>query len=305
MFRKLLFVSGLTFSLTCFGQVATTGGFATNGPLLTTPVNAANAPLISTPEVALPGSGAPVGAPIAAAQANDPRSSSGAMVANVPGPSPAGNQASAVSGPEANTATATVPGANNTEPLNLGIQTFVSGMPGASNSSQSLAEIATTARRLNRGTQVAKLYTNDTIAQLNAAGVQTGNLGAGNNNAAVAGARPTSQNNANAQNGTAADPQMLAQNTAPQLPQSDNANPSEQSSATAPQQKRSAASSAATSNPQANSAPAASDNAAQPDQNQNDANSGAQLPRTGTSLPLLLLLGAVGVGAGCVYLLRR
>jgi hypothetical protein len=80
MLKKFCFSLLLMVSWSCFGQVTVIGGSATNiGP------SAAIAPLISTPQIALPGSGSAVGAPLATAAANDSRFSRGQAVYNPTG----------------------------------------------------------------------------------------------------------------------------------------------------------------------------------------------------------------------------
>src|SRR5690348_16506642 len=84
MFNRLSLVLVLSASLSCLAQVATIGGTATTAgaAIPVVPMSAANAPLISTPEIALPGSGPAVGAPLSSAAANDSRTTAGPSVYN-------------------------------------------------------------------------------------------------------------------------------------------------------------------------------------------------------------------------------
>src|SRR5690242_9635405 len=159
MFRKFSLALLLSASFG-FAQVTTVGGTATTaGPAVATvPVSAANAPLISTPDIALPGSGPAVGAPISTAAANDSRSSSGPSVYNPNGmPVPEPTTASVATIPSASAAatpttpTSTAPTSATmtptaTEPFENGIQHFESGLPNPSNPTESLGQIARTYR---------------------------------------------------------------------------------------------------------------------------------------------------------------
>src|SRR6185312_7867630 len=113
--------------------------------------------------------------------ANDSRSSRGPSVYNpnaavfAAEPPAASNLATIPNG--TNTASSTSPGASSTEtePFENGIQHLESGLPSGANPTQSLAQIARAYRAQHR--QAAKTFNNDSIAQLNARGVRTGNLG--------------------------------------------------------------------------------------------------------------------------------
>ena len=315
MFRKLSLAVALSASFS-FAQVAVVGGTATTaGPTMATvPVSAANAPLISTPDIALPGSGSAMGAPISAAAANDSRSTSGPSVYNPNGagfatPEPAPSNLAAIPN-AANSATSTSTSATATEPFENGIQHFESGLPNTSKATQSLGQVARAYR--SHRPQDVKSFNNDSIAELNARGVRTGNLGP-ETSTEVAGSQPSTQPAQPVNAGT-----LMAQNQAPALPQSDQ-NQSDQnqaapsslsatSSATAWQQRHKtseqtpapSAQSTGATQPQSSSAqnsPAANENTAK---TQTPA-----LPQTGSPLPLLLLLGGLGVVGGLVYWLRR
>lgn len=299
-----------------FAQVAVVGGTATTaGPAMATvPVSAANAPLISTPDIALPGSGSAVGAPISAAAANDSRSSSGPSVYNPNGAAfavaePASSNLAAIPS-SSNAATSTTTPASGaaatpTEPFENGIQHFESGLPNTSNQTQSLGQIARAYR--SHRPQDVKSFNNDSIAELNARGVRTGNLGP-ETSTVVAGSQSATQPAQSANAGT-----LMAQNQAPALPQSDQsqAAPStspSSSSSTAWQQRHKTSEQSPTPSAQSTGATQPQSSSAQntPAANENTAKTQTPtLPQTGSPLPLLLLLGGLGVVGGLVYWLRR
>ena len=310
MFSKfsLAVVLSASFSV---AQVAVVGGTATtSGPAMATmPVSAASAPLISTPDIALPGSGPAMGAPISAAAANDSRSTSGPSVYNPNGAAFA-VQEPATSNSAANAATSTTSTASGTaatpaEPFENGIQHFESGLPNTSNATQSLGQIARVYR--SRHPQDIKTFNNDSIAELNARGVRTGNLGP-ETSTVLASSQPATQPAQPANAGT-----LMAQNQPPALPQSDqnqaapstavttsNSTAWQQRHKTSEQNPPAPAQSGNTTQAQASTAQSA------PAANQsNTSKQGAALPQTGSPLPLLLLLGGLGVLGGVVYWLRR
>ena len=313
MFSKLSLAVILSASFS-FAQVAVIGGTATTGgpSMATVPMSAANAPLISTPDIALPGSGSAMGAPISAAAANDSRSTNGPSVYNPNGApfsvsEPAPSNLAAIPSAANATTSATAPAsgaAAPAEPFENGIQHFESGLPNTSNAPQSLGQIARAYR--SHRPQDVKSFNNDSIAELNARGVRTGNLGP-ETSTVVAGSQPATPP---AQPATAV--RLMAQNQAPALPQSDQnqAAPSTRpsSSSTAGQQRHKT--SEQTSTPSAQSAGAAQPQSSAP-QNAPAANESTAktktpaLPQTGSPLPLLLLLGGLGVVGGLVYWLRR
>lgn len=300
MLRKSLFSFVLITSVACFGQVATTGGYATTAGPAVVPVSAANAPLVATPHVALPGSGPAVGAPIS--NENDSRGSAGPSVAN-PNGNPlavenAANATAAGSTAETTTsATGTVnaatanAGTNNAEPFEFGVQGFGSPSPGARSSVTSLGEIARYYRSHRR--QAVRTFNNASIAQLTTTGLPFAPLGS---TPVVAVSTSSS--------GT-----LMAQNQPPALPQNDQDNAPLQNdraaqSSTAFQQRHAAIQNAAATdqkqeaatnaNSGSNSSPASSSPKAP-----------AKLPQTGSPLPLLLVLGGAGLVGGTLWLLRR
>lgn len=190
MFSKASFFPLVIVSLSCFGQVTVISGTATTvGP------SAAIAPLVSTPDIALPGSGSAVGAPLASAAANDSRFSRGPSVYNPNGaeyvlPATSGSGVGAGPGAEPKNAAA--------EQFEFGIQHFESGFTDAVAPPISLGQIARNYR--SQPLHAIRSYTNDNIAQMNAAVETVADLG-------IRGAVLAST--------------AVAENRAPALPQSD------------------------------------------------------------------------------------
>ena len=272
------------------------GGTATTGY-----PSAAHAPLISTPDIALPGSGPAVGAPLSSAAANDSRTSPGPVVYNPNATAyvvPAANESPATPVAAAGSAVPAVPNGTS-EAFENGIQHFQSGIANLSTSTVSLGQIARSLRSQRR--QSARTYTNDSITQMNARGVTIGNLG--NQGTALASAAPPS--NAAAP-GSAQSPvgTLVAENRAPVLPQGDReaqtsySSPA-QTSATAGQQRHRTAD-------QSEPVPAASPSPSVSASSANTAPADApKLPQTGSPLPLLLVFGGIGLAAGVLYWVRR
>jgi LPXTG-motif cell wall-anchored protein len=131
-----------------------------------------------------------------------------------------------------------------------------------------------------------RTFTNDSIAKLNAQGVETGNLMAGNTPTTSAAA----PENANT---------LVATNQPPMLPQSDQSNETAAPATTNPtaaQQKHTA------------STQPAYQSQAQADQSQSSQQPQAasqQLPKTGSPLPLLILIGSLAFAGGTLYFLHR
>jgi LPXTG-motif cell wall-anchored protein len=301
MLSKLTLALLLTASLSCFGQVVSTGGYATTAGPAATPVSAANAPLVSTPDIALPGSGPAHGSPLGNTNTNDSRFSTGPSVYNpnsIPAESASANAAAATqSAPTGNAAAAN-------EPFEFGVQQVITEAPNASAPPLSLGEIARNLRA--HPVQPTKMINNDTVARLNANPRDIGNIipQRENTTVAAAGTAPITPP-------PAPDANLIARNQAPALPQSDQSEAAEQPqapsanpSATAGQQRR-ASNNAGSS--QAVAAPPAADSAtaAQATNSNQAADTRSRLPQTASHLPLLLLFGGLGVAGGALYLIRR
>lgn len=284
MFSKLSLSLLLTASISCFGQVANAGGSVTSsGPAVTlSPVSGVNAPLIATPDVALPGSGPAVGVPLGSTNTNDSRSTSGPSFYDPNSPRSVDATAAAATFAAASPA--------NAQPFEVGIQRFESGLPGNGNSVQSLGDIARSYRAKHH--QNARAFNNNSISQLNAAGVQTGNLGAGSSTVASA---PETESGIASQNPTQENT-LMAQNQAPALPQSDQDQATQPARPAAVDQQRHRRADQDAAAP-ANNTPEA------PAANSNTEN--AKLPQTSSSLPLFALIGFLGLAGGTLYLIRR
>jgi LPXTG-motif cell wall-anchored protein len=299
MFGKLS-VSILVTSLSCFAQVSTSGGYATNSQssMLGAVASSDNPPLVSTPDIALPGSGSAVGAPLSSAAANDSRFSTGPSVhsANAIAPQVAGNNGTLAFGLPANESAQTSATSAGAQSFEFGILHFESGLPNANTSVLSLGQIARNYRAQHR--KAARSFNNDSISQLNAAGVRTGNLGPESSTTVASSTQPSAMPSASS--GT-----LMAQNQPPALPQSDQdqstqASQSERPSAPTSQQRHRVE----TPNLAAaqNSAAAIHDSTS----GKNAAKNGsAKLPQTASSLPLFFLIGGLGIAGGALYLLRR
>jgi len=299
MFAKLS-VSILVTSLSCFAQVTTNGGYATNSQssMLGAVASSDNPPLVSTPDIALPGSGPAVGAPLSSATANDSRFSTGPSVhsANAIAPQVAGENGTLAFGLPANESVQTSGTSVGAQNFEFGIQHFQSGLPDENAPVTSLGQIARNYRAQHR--KAARSFNNDSISQLNAAGVRTGNLGPESGTTVASSIQPPAMQPASS--GT-----LIAQNQPPALPQSDQdqstqASQSVRPSATPSQQRHRAEP----------PTPAAAQNSAAAAPNstsgQNaDKNRSAKLPQTASSLPLFFLIGGLGIAGGALYLLRR
>ena len=279
MFSKLSLSLVLIASLACVGQVTTTGGYGTTYNVASTPAGTPDAPIISTPDIALPGSGPAVGAPLTNVNTNDSRTATRPSVYNP-------NFISPVSGnPQEASFTGSAPASGN-EGFEFGVQHFVSGAPAAATSRQSLAEIARAIKAQHP--KASRSFNNDSIARLNAEGVRTGNLGPESSAASTELAKAPAQNT------------LVAENRMPALPQSDQpaTAPTRQNSATAAQQRHK--DQALT---ERQSAPPAPAQASAPVEN---AQNTAKLPQTSSALPIILLLGALGIAGGALfYFMRR
>jgi LPXTG-motif cell wall-anchored protein len=298
MFGKLS-LAMLLMSVSCFAQVSTTGGYATSAQssMAGAVISSDNPPMVSTPDIALPGSGSAVGAPLSSAAANDSRFSTGPSVhsANAIAPQASGDNGTLAFGLPANESVQTSGSSAGAQNFEFGIQHFESGLPNANTSVPSLGQIARNYRAQHR--KPARSFNNDSISQLNSAGVRTGNLGPESSTTVASSTQPSAQS---ASSGT-----LMAQNQPPVLPQSDQdqttpAGQSVRPSAPASQQRHRVE----TPNLAAaqNSAAAIHDSTS----GQNAAKNGsAKLPQTASSLPLFFLIGGLGIAGGALYLLRR
>jgi len=274
MFSKVS-LSLVLLTSACFGQITTTGGYAMTSTAPMSPI----APIISTPDIALPGSGPAVGAPLS--NANDPRTSTGPSIHD-PNYIPASENAQGASFGNA-------PSAN--ENFEVGIQHFVSGAPAATTPTRSLAEIARSIKAQHP--KARRSFNNDTIAKLNADGVRTGNLGPESS---------TASNGTELAQAPAEENKLVAENRMPVLPQSDQpatrVNPRENSATAAQQRQRVEA---PTETASAAPAPAPAQTSAAPEQAQNS----AKLPQDSSYLPLILFLGLIGVAGGTIFFFMR
>jgi LPXTG-motif cell wall-anchored protein len=252
-----------------------------------------NPPLVSTPDIALPGSGPAVGAPLSSAAANDSRFSTGPSVhsANSIAPQVSGDNGTLAFGLPANESVQTSEPSAGAQNFEFGIQHFESGLPNANTPVTSLGQIARNYRAQHR--KAARSFNNDSISQLNAAGVRTGNLGPESSNTVATAMQPAS-------GGT-----LMAANQPPALPQGD-----QDQSAPAGQSVRPSATASQQRHKVETPAPAAAQNSAATTQDssasQNAQQKGsAKLPQTASSLPLIFLIGGLGLAGGALYLLRR
>ena len=300
MFGRRLSLSILVMALGCFGQVTSTGGYATNSQSSTTGavIGSDNPQLVSTPDIALPGSGSAVGAPLSSAAANDSRFSTGPSVhsANAIPPQVSGENGTLAFGLPANQSVQSSETSAGSQNFEFGIQHFQSGLPNANAPVASLGQIARNYRAQHR--KAARSFNNDSISQLNAAGVRTGNLGPESSTAVASATQPSAMQPAPA--GT-----LMAENQPPALPQSDQDQSAQgtqavRPSATASQQRHRVET--PTSAPAQNSAAPTQDSTASQNTQQNGA---AKLPQTASSLPIFFVIGGLGLAGGALYLLRR
>jgi len=286
-------------ALGCFGQVTSTGGYATNSQSSSSGavMGSDNPQLVSTPDIALPGSGSAVGAPLSSAAANDSRFSTGPSVhsANAIPPQVSGENGTLSFGLPANESVQSLETSAGSQNFEFGIQHFQSGLPNANTPVTSLGQIARNYRAQHR--KAARSFNNDSISQLNAAGVRTGNLGPESSTAVASATQPAATQPAPAG-------ALMAENQPPALPQSDqdqSAQPTQsvRPSATASQQRHRIET--PTPAPAQNGAATTQDSTSQNTQQ----NGSAKLPQTASSLPLFFLVGGLGLAGGALYLLRR
>jgi hypothetical protein len=210
MLSKLSLSALLAFSLSCFGQVVSTGGYATTAGPSSTPISAANAPLVATPSAALPGSGPTVGAPLGSSNTNDSRFSTGPSVYN---PNSVGSQE--VSAETANAASGTNSQPVESEPFEFGVQQVISSTAETNGPQLSLGEVARNLKANHHAP--VRMINNDTIARLNAAQNGTANAAPQESNTVAAATQThTIPARSPANCGT-----MIAQNQTPALPQGD------------------------------------------------------------------------------------
>jgi LPXTG-motif cell wall-anchored protein len=262
------------------------------------PFSAANAPLIATPDVSLPGSGPAVGAPLGNSNSNDSRFTTGPSVYN-PNSIALGDNTGAATTTSAENQTSingTGNAAANDQGFEFGVQQVESSTSTASGPVPSLGEIAKEFRAQHL--QPTKVLNNDSVARLNASGSGMGNLAARGTDTVAGYARPTNvpaQPSAN--NAT-----LMAQNQTPALPQSDREEaPERPASPTAGQQRHASDAPPATQN----SAPAQPSAQAQSSNPSPNSEAAPKLPQTASHLPLILLIGGLGLAGGTLYLLRR
>jgi hypothetical protein len=210
MSSKLLFVALIAFSVSCFGQAVSTGGYATNAaPMSTISTSTATAPMVATPDAALPGSGPAVGVPLGNSNSNDSRVSTGPSVYN---PNAVGYEygANAEPAPIGASNTNTTPATN--QPFEFGVQHVISSSPDVNSPTPSLGDIARRVRS-NRNAPV-RVINNDSIARLNA---QAGTGNRQNPSTVATTIRPAN----GAAQPTADCGALMAKNQTPALPQSD------------------------------------------------------------------------------------
>lgn len=270
--------------MSCMGQVTVIAGNATTA-VPGAPLSVAYSPLISTPDIALPGSGNAVGAPLSSAAANDSRTSLGPSVFNPNGAALVHANGYSPAEGELPTPVDVEGSALSTPPFENGIQHFISGLSGSSDRRQSLAEIALLYRR--RPDKVSRSFNNDSIAELNVRGVRTGNLG------------PETSTAAGSSGPEIGERVLVAQNEASTLPQSDRE----------PLSSGSISNNASRSVASQQHHPSADDPAAIPvggNQPISDAISahGKTLEKRESTLPLLILVLGLAV-SGTLYWLKK
>ena len=210
MSLRLSLFAVLATSMSCFGQVATNGAYATNAaPTSTISTSTATAPMVATPDAALPGSGPAVGVPLGSSNSNDSRVSTGPSVYN---PNAVGYEygANAEPAPIGASNTNTTPATD--QPFEFGVQHVISSSPDVNSPTPSLGDIARRVRP-NRNAPV-RVINNDSIARLNA------QAGTGNTRSPSTVATTIRPANGAAQP-TADCGTLMAKNQTPALPQSD------------------------------------------------------------------------------------
>lgn len=280
--KKLFFILFLSISLSCFAQIVVSNGTATMGPQTDMQSVAPGPPQIVPSNVALPGSGPPVGAPLTNSNTNDART--GGVVqaynpATVYGSAAPSNSSGSITGSESLPAEGVAGGI----PFNMGLQSFAGSAATGQASAPSLGDLARQYRKENHLS--ARIFTNDSIAQMG-----PGQPVPQGKETAQAGPRNVQQEMAKA----AAIPPMSTGGM-----QANNASPSSQSN-TIDQTKR-------TPSTEANQTAAANPTPADNGQQAENEESGnrSSLPASGSELPLLALLGIAIGGGGALYRFRR
>src|SRR5881394_3962627 len=133
--KKVFFVL-LSLSLGCFAQNAASNSATTTAPQTATQSAAPAPPLVVPSNVALPGSGPPMGAPITNGNTNDSRTGGTVQVYN-----PATVLEHPVATASEETAN-TTPAAPSEVPFNAGLQSFSGSAPASQASASSLGDIA-------------------------------------------------------------------------------------------------------------------------------------------------------------------
>jgi hypothetical protein len=280
--KKLFFVLFLSISLSCFAQVVVSNGTATIGSQTDMQSVAPGPPQIVPSNVALPGSGPPVGAPLTNSNTNDART--GGVVqaynpATVYGSAAPSNSSGSITGPESLPAEGVAAGI----PFNMGLQSFAGSAATGQASAPTLGDIARQYRNENHLS--ARMFTNDSITQ----------MGPG---------QPVPQGKETAQAGPQNVQQEMAKAAAiPPMStgsmQANNASSSPQSNAI-DQTKRTPS---ADANQTAAANPTPADNGQQAENEESGNRS--SLPASGSELPLLALLGIAIGGGGALYRFRR
>ena len=276
--KKLLLVLFLSCSLACLSQVSVSGGYATTTPQTAVQPGVPGPPQIVPSDVALPGSGPPVGAPLTNTNTNDART--GGMVH-------AYNPVAVVEQPVVENTTEGGGSLNSGGqlPFNAGLQSFAGSATVAKGSGFSLGEIARQYR--SQAHQPARAFTNDSITQLTGGRV----LPQGKEMSQTE-PRDVQREMAMA----AAIPPMSAGSTS----QQDAAASSSAQSNQIDQQKRTTSNEAANQTAATNS----SADAAGAEQNADNGDRN-NLPASGSELPLLALLGIAIAGGGALYRFHR
>lgn len=275
--KKLFLVLLLSASSGCLAQVVVSNGTATLGAPTDVQTVAPGPPQIVPSNVALPGSGPPVGAPLTNSNTNDARTG-GTVQAYNPATvyeHPVEN----LSGSESLPATGVAAGI----PFNMGLQSFAGSGSTGQTSSPPLGDIARQYRKENHLS--ARMFTNDSISQM------------GPGQPVPQGKETAQANPSNVQQEmakAAAIPPMSAGSVqASGASSSAKSNPIDQTKRTPSSEANQTA---------ANPAPA--DNGQQA-QNEENGNGKSNLPASGSELPLLALIGIAIAGGGGLYRLFR